>query len=237
MQRSMILLALLAALALPLPAVAYNPPSTGTCMAGRRGRRRHRARIRPGARARRSRCCCTGAPQWCPPCNQLKATLFNRQDFVERSQVLRRGARRRRPARARRSSAAASRCAAIPTVILFKPDGQRDHAPARRGRRAAGDGVLQLGLAGGRPVKAVLADARAGKAAHRPTSGACCRSIRGRPTSSSLVPEAERPALLASLAAAARRRPRDDDAPVAEGAGRQRRRQGRQARRRAARSG
>ena len=23
--------------------------------------------------------------KWCPPCNQLKATLFNRQDFVERS--------------------------------------------------------------------------------------------------------------------------------------------------------
>src|SRR5881396_3068142 len=22
---------------------------------------------------------------WCPPCNQLKATLFNRQDFIERS--------------------------------------------------------------------------------------------------------------------------------------------------------
>ena len=36
---------------------------------------------------------------WCPPCNQLKATLFNRQDFAERSQVLRRGVRRRRPAR------------------------------------------------------------------------------------------------------------------------------------------
>ena len=23
--------------------------------------------------------------KWCPPCNHLKATLFNRQDFVERS--------------------------------------------------------------------------------------------------------------------------------------------------------
>ena len=22
---------------------------------------------------------------WCPPCNQVKATLFNRQDFIERS--------------------------------------------------------------------------------------------------------------------------------------------------------
>ena len=24
---------------------------------------------------------------WCPPCNQLKATLFNRQDFIERSRA------------------------------------------------------------------------------------------------------------------------------------------------------
>ena len=25
--------------------------------------------------------------KWCPPCNQLKATLFNRQDFIERSRA------------------------------------------------------------------------------------------------------------------------------------------------------
>ena len=23
--------------------------------------------------------------KWCPPCNQVKATLFNRQDFIERT--------------------------------------------------------------------------------------------------------------------------------------------------------
>src|SRR4051812_45548381 len=26
--------------------------------------------------------------KWCPPCNQLKATLFNRHDFIERSKSL-----------------------------------------------------------------------------------------------------------------------------------------------------
>ena len=26
--------------------------------------------------------------KWCPPCNQLKATLFNRQDFIERSKAV-----------------------------------------------------------------------------------------------------------------------------------------------------
>ena len=25
---------------------------------------------------------------WCPPCNQIKATVFNRQDFIERSKLL-----------------------------------------------------------------------------------------------------------------------------------------------------
>ena len=25
--------------------------------------------------------------KWCPPCNQLQATLFNRQDFIERSRA------------------------------------------------------------------------------------------------------------------------------------------------------
>ena len=25
--------------------------------------------------------------KWCPPCNQVKATLFNRQDFIERSRA------------------------------------------------------------------------------------------------------------------------------------------------------
>ena len=25
--------------------------------------------------------------KWCPPCNQLKATLFNRQDFIEQSRA------------------------------------------------------------------------------------------------------------------------------------------------------
>ncbi|MEO5695678.1 MAG: thioredoxin family protein, partial [Burkholderiaceae bacterium] len=24
---------------------------------------------------------------WCPPCNQVKATIFNRQDFIERSRA------------------------------------------------------------------------------------------------------------------------------------------------------
>ena len=67
--------------------------------------------------------------KWCPPCNQLKATLFNRQDFIERSKSFGPPGTPRwtnprapspapppappAPCRVRRSWARASRCAAI----------------------------------------------------------------------------------------------------------------------------
>ena len=99
---------------------------------------------------------------WCPPCNQLKATLFNRQDFAPQSKAFvavhidgdRPGAQK---------LGARFKVRGYPTVILFTPEGERDHPPARRGRRAAGDGAAAPGLAGGRPIRPVLADARAGK--------------------------------------------------------------------------
>jgi thiol-disulfide isomerase/thioredoxin len=99
---------------------------------------------------------------WCPPCNQLKATLFNRQDFAALSRSFvavhvdgdRPGAQKL----GRRF-----KVSGYPTVVLFSADGTE---LTRLPGEADVDqvmGVLQLGLAGGRPVKAVLADALAGK--------------------------------------------------------------------------
>lgn len=59
---------------------------------------------------------------WCPPCNQVKATLFSRADFVERSRAFvpiyvdgdKAGAQK---------LAARFRVQGYPTMILFKPDG------------------------------------------------------------------------------------------------------------------
>lgn len=59
---------------------------------------------------------------WCPPCNQVKATLFSRADFVERSRAFvpvyvdgdRPGAQK---------VASRYRVSGYPTMILFKPDG------------------------------------------------------------------------------------------------------------------
>jgi thiol-disulfide isomerase/thioredoxin len=99
---------------------------------------------------------------WCPPCNQLKATLFNRQDFAVQARNFvavhvdgdRPGAQK---------LGARFKVRGYPTVILMTADGAEVS-------RLPGDAdapqimaVLQAGLSGGRPLKAVLADARAGK--------------------------------------------------------------------------
>ncbi len=100
---------------------------------------------------------------WCPPCNQLKSTLFNRQDFAAQSRSFvavhldgdRLGAQK---------LGARFKVIGYPTVILFTPDGAEI-------TRLPGDvdapklmALLQAGLAGGRPVREILAGARAGKA-------------------------------------------------------------------------
>ncbi len=137
--------------------------------------------------------------RWCPPCNQLQATLFNRQDFAQRSRSFvavhldgdAPGAQRQ---------AARFKVRGYPTLILFAPDGRElTRLPGETDAAQVMD-ALQRGLASGRPVAQVLAEARAG----RPLPGADWRLLAfysWDTDDDTLVPAAERPALLRRLAA------------------------------------
>ena len=100
---------------------------------------------------------------WCPPCNQLKATLFNRQDFAALSRsfvaVHVDGDRPGAQVLGRRF-----KVSGYPTVVVFNDAGAEITRLPGEVDAPQMMAVLQLGLAGGRPVKAVLADALGGKA-------------------------------------------------------------------------
>ena len=99
---------------------------------------------------------------WCPPCNQVKATIFNRQDFIERSRffvpVYLDG-----DSKSAQKQGARFRVGGYPTMILFTPDGTEitrlpGEVDAEQYMR-----VLAMGMNGARPVKATLAAALAAR--------------------------------------------------------------------------
>lgn len=99
---------------------------------------------------------------WCPPCNQVKATVFSRADFIERARVF-------IPvyidgdAPAAQKLGARFKASGYPTMILFRPDGSEITRLPGEVDAARYMQVLQQGMSGGRPVKALLDAARAGK--------------------------------------------------------------------------
>ena len=137
---------------------------------------------------------------WCPPCNQLKATLFNRQDFA---------------AQARSFVAVAVdgdlpgaqklgqrfKVSGYPTLVVFNPAGAELTRLPGEAEPEQVLSLMRMGLAGGRPVQAVLADAQAG----RPLQADEWRLLAyysWETDDEQLVPKAELPGLLARLAAA-----------------------------------
>lgn len=98
---------------------------------------------------------------WCPPCNQLKATLFNRRDFIALTRALipvyldgdlpgaqKQGSR--------------FRVVGYPTLIIFSSAGAEITRLPGEADAARIVAAMQTALAGGRSASAVLADARAG---------------------------------------------------------------------------
>ena len=92
---------------------------------------------------------------WCPPCNQVKATLFNKREFIELTQFF-------VPVYVDGDTPAAQRLgtrfsvSGYPTMVLFKPDGTEitrlpGEADAERYLQ-----VLALGMSATRPVRETL---------------------------------------------------------------------------------
>jgi thioredoxin-related protein len=98
--------------------------------------------------------------KWCPPCNQVKATLFNRQDFIERSRSF-------VPVYVDGDSPGAQKIGArfhvsgYPTMVLFNPQGKEVTRLPGEVDAVRYSEVLTLGMNAARPVSAVLADALA----------------------------------------------------------------------------
>lgn len=138
--------------------------------------------------------------KWCPPCNQLKATLFNRQDFIEQSRQFVAvhidgdlpGAQK---------LGARFKVRGYPTMILFSPDGSEITRLPGEADAPQVLKVLQLGLAGGRPIKTVLADAKAGKKLSA-NEWRLLAFYSWETDEQQLVAPAERPGLLGQLAVA-----------------------------------
>ena len=159
---------------------------------------------------------------WCPPCNEVKATIFTRQDFIERARLF-------VPvyidgdARGAQQQGARFNVSGYPTMVLFTPDGREitrlpGEVDADQYMR-----VLALGMNGARPVKETLAAALAsggdGEGRLAPGRLADARVLLVGPTDESqLVPEAKRAATLARLAKACPAdQPAGRDATVAAG--------------------
>jgi hypothetical protein len=150
---------------------------------------------------------------WCPPCNQVKATIFSRQDFVDRSRFF-------VPVYLDGDSKSAQRLGArfrisgYPTMILFNPDGTEitrlpGEVDADQYMR-----VLAMGMNGARPVKATLAaalaPAKSGTAAKlTPEDWRMLAYYSWETNDDALVAAKEIPAILLRLANAC---PSDQDA-------------------------
>jgi thiol-disulfide isomerase/thioredoxin len=108
---------------------------------------------------------------WCPPCNQIKATVFNRPDFIERSQGF-------IPVYLDGDTPGAQKLGAqfkvrgYPTTILFKPDGTELTRLPGEVDAVQYMQVLRLGMTATQPIKETLAAALAPAAGGAPALSA-----------------------------------------------------------------
>ncbi len=138
--------------------------------------------------------------KWCPPCNQVKATLFNRQSFIERSRAF-------VPVYVDGDSPGAQKLGArfnvsgYPTMVLFNPAGTEVTRLPGEVDAERYSQVLTLGINADRPVKAVLADALAGGRKLGPNDWKLLAFYAWDVDEQQIVSKADLPRTLAILAA------------------------------------
>ena len=139
---------------------------------------------------------------WCPPCNQIKATVFTRPDFAERSKSFLAvyidgdtpGAQK---------LGAQFKVMGYPTMIVFKPDGTELTRIPGEVDAARYMEVLDLALASSSSVKESLASALGANAASlTPQAWRQLAFYSWEQDQAQLVPEKDRPATLRALAQA-----------------------------------
>ena len=139
---------------------------------------------------------------WCPPCNEVKATIFTRQDFIER-------ARHFVPvyvdgdAKGAQKLGARFKVSGYPTMVLFTPDGREITRLPGEVEADRYMQVLALAMGGTRPVRETLA-AALGKDTSllRPEDWRMLAWYSWVTDEKQLVDDAKRPATLARLAEA-----------------------------------
>ncbi len=137
--------------------------------------------------------------KWCPPCNQVKATLFNRQDFIERSRAF-------VPVYVDGDSPGAQKLGArfkvsgYPTMVLFNPQGTEMTRLPGEVEAERYSQVLTLGMNAQRPVKDVLAAAKTGGAGLTPNDWRLLAFYSFDTDQQQLVAKDGTPALLKQLA-------------------------------------
>jgi hypothetical protein len=131
----------------------------------------------------------------------VKATLFNRQDFIERSRAF-------VPVYVDGDSAGAQKLGArfkvsgYPTMVLFNPQGVELTRLPGEVDAAQYTQVLTLGMNAQRPVKEVLGSAKAGGQGLTPNDWRLLAFYSWGTDDQQLLPRGELPALLKQLAAA-----------------------------------
>ena len=138
---------------------------------------------------------------WCPPCNQVKVTIFNRQDFISRSRSF-------VPVYVDGDSPSAQALASrfkvsgYPTMVLFRPDGTEvtrlpGEVEAEQYMR-----VLMLGMHATRPVSALLNAVQSGKGTLTPADWRLLAYYAWETDEAAVVPKAKVAGTLAQLAQA-----------------------------------